>query len=321
MFPFRVSTSRVPSLVRQFSYKNGPQAPHFPPQSKALIPPNHFDGKIAFVTGGGTGLGKGMTTRLSTLGAKVAISGRRKDVLEKTAEEITKTTGNQVLAVQADVRDPEAIKQAVDEIEKVFGDVPDITINNAAGNFISPTEKLSPNAFKTIIDIVLNGTIHVTLDVGKRLIAKQKPGVFLCISTTYAETGSGWVVPSACAKSGVNGLVRSLAAEWGRYGIRLNAIAPGGIFTEGAFSRLDPTGKFLQTAIDHTPAGRLGTPEELSNFATFLVSDFSSWMTGQVLTLDGGETVARSGEFNDLRNVTPEQWAMIEKMVRSANKK
>uniref|UniRef100_A0ABI7YM14 2,4-dienoyl-CoA reductase 1 n=1 Tax=Felis catus TaxID=9685 RepID=A0ABI7YM14_FELCA len=220
-----------------------------------------------------------------------------------------------VHAVQCDVRDPEMVQNTVLELIKVAGH-PDIVINNAAGNFISPTERLSPNAWKTITDIVLNGTAYVTLEIGKQLIKAQKGAAFLAITTIYAESGSGFVVPSASAKAGVEAMNKSLAAEWGRYGLRFNVIQPGPIKTKGAFSRLDPTGKFEKEMIDRIPCGRLGTTEELANLAAFLCSDYASWINGAVIRFDGGEEAFISGEFNSLRKVTKEQWDTIEGLIR-----
>jgi len=224
-------------------------------------------------------------------------------------------TGNKVLPVPADVRNPEDIKKAVDLCVSTFG-LPDVVINNAAGNFISPFERLSANAWKTIIDIVLNGTANVTLDIGKRLIAANKGAAFLSITTIYAESGSGFVVPSAAAKSGVETMCLSLASEWGRYGMRFNCIAPGPIQTKGAFSRLDPSGSFSEMAKQRIPTGRFGRPDELANMAVYLVSDYANWVSGAVFRFDGGEYPSLAGEFNQLREVTNEQWDMMEKMIR-----
>nr|KAF6326220.1 2,4-dienoyl-CoA reductase 1 [Pipistrellus kuhlii] len=221
----------------------------------------------------------------------------------------------QVRAVQCDVRDPDMVRSAVSELISVAG-LPDVVINNAAGNFISPTERLSPNAWRTITDIVLNGTAFVTLEVGKQLIKAQRGAAFLAITTIYAESGSGFVVPSASAKAGVEALNKSLAAEWGRYGMRFNVIQPGPIKTKGAFSRLDPTGVFEKEMVDRIPCGRLGTVEELANLAAFLCSDYASWINGAVIRFDGGEEVFISGEFNSLKKVTKEQWDTMEEMIR-----
>uniref|UniRef100_A0A8C8YUT2 2,4-dienoyl-CoA reductase [(3E)-enoyl-CoA-producing], mitochondrial n=1 Tax=Prolemur simus TaxID=1328070 RepID=A0A8C8YUT2_PROSS len=291
------------------------QSKFFPPLRKAMLPPNSFQGKVAFITGGGTGLGKGITTLLSSLGAQCVIASRKIDVLKSTAEQISSQTGNKVHAIQCDVRDPEMVKNAVSEMIKIAG-LPDIVINNAAGNFISPTERLSPNAWKTITDIVLNGSVFVTLEIGKQLIKAQKGAAFLAITTIYAETGSGFVAPSASAKAGVEAMSKSLAAEWGKYGMRFNVIQPGPIKTKGAFSRLDPTGEFEKDMIDRIPCGRLGTVEELANLAAFLCSDYASWINGAAIRFDGGEEALISGELNSLRKVTKEQWDKIEELTR-----
>merc|ERR1740131_742263 len=285
-----------------------------------MLPPDTFKDKVVLVTGGGTGLGKGMSHKFSQLGAKVAIASRRLPVLEKAAAEISSSTGGVVLPVQLDVRDPEAVQQAVDTVEQQLG-LPTVVVNNAAGNFISPTERLSANAFQTILDIVLKGTAFLTLETGKRMIKAQSGGVFLAITTHYTNEGSGFVVPSACAKSGVETMMKSLGAEWGRYGIRMNCIAPGPIETEGAFGRLDPTGEAGKTMMDQIPEGRLGEIEEIANLATFLCSDYGSWINAETVTLDGGEFRALAGEFSNLKEVTPEQWDMMEAMIRGTNKK
>ncbi|XP_070575471.1 2,4-dienoyl-CoA reductase [(3E)-enoyl-CoA-producing], mitochondrial-like [Ptychodera flava] len=285
-----------------------------PPRKDIMLPPGTFQGKTAFVTGGGTGLGKGMTKMLSALGAEVVIVSRKLDVLQETAEEISQETGNKVHAVAADVRDPSSVKAAVDECEQKAG-LPNIVINNAAGNFISPFERLSPNAWRTIVDIVLNGTAYVTLDIGKRLIKAKQGANFLAITTTYTNHGSAFVTPSAAAKSGVEALTMSLATEWCRYGFRFNAIAPGPIETKGAFSRLDPTGEFGEMWKEKIPIGRFGEIEELANLAIYLVSDYSSWVNGEIVTFDGGE-LCMSGEFTPLLQVKQEEWDMMEAMIR-----
>lgn len=282
-----------------------------------MLPEGTFKGKTAFITGGGTGLGKGMSAMLSRLGAQVVITSRKMDVLEKAASEITKETGNKVLPIAADVRDPASIKKAVDECVAKFG-LPNIIVNNAAGNFISPSERLSPNAWKTIIDIVLNGSALVSLDIGKRLIQAGQGASFLAITTIYAASGSGFVTPSAAAKAGVECLTKSLAAEWGRYGIRFNCIAPGPIETKGAFGRLDPTGSWKDKLYDVLPVGRLGEIPEIANLAAYMVSDYASWMTGEIVRFDGGEYVSRAGEFNDLKVVKKEHWDQLESMIRKA---
>jgi len=322
LLPNRLSRSLVTSALRRTSedYPPEPHAKHFPARADTMLPRGSYEGKVVLVTGGGTGLGKGMSRKFSELGAKVVIASRRLPVLESAAAEISSETGGQVLPLQLDVRDPAAIKEMVDKIELELG-LPNVVIHNAAGNFISPTERLSPNAFQTIIDIVLKGTGFLTLEVGKRMIAKESGGVFLAITTHYTNEGSGFVVPSACAKSGVETMMKSLGVEWARYGIRFNSIAPGPIETEGAFGRLDPSGQGAELMSGQVPVGRLGEIEEIANLATYLCSDFASWINAETVTLDGGEFRQLAGEFNKLLRVTPEQWDMLEAMIRSTNKK
>lgn len=315
------SSSSSSSDMPEGSAATNPQGAFQTILKTPMLPSHTFQNKVAFITGGGTGLGKAMATSLSSLGCTVFITSRKNDVLVQTCKEISSQTGGKVYSYPADVREPEQVKAALDECEKLTGTVPDIVINNAAGNFVSPTERLSPNAWKTVIDIVLNGTAFVTLDAGKRLIKAKKGGVFLAITTTYAPDGSGYVVPSAAAKSGVHALTKSLAAEWGKYGLRFVGIAPGPIETKGAFSRLDPTGAFKDLMVERLPAKRLGEPEELANLATYLVSPYASWLTGSIINLDGGEKVGLGGEFNALSAVSEEQWDMMESMIRKVNKK
>ncbi|GAB1602095.1 2,4-dienoyl-CoA reductase, mitochondrial-like [Argonauta hians] len=305
----------LPNVICQRQYCDRPQAKFFPSKVTPMLPNGTFENKVAFITGGGTGLGKAMATMLSQLGATVVISSRKQKALDKAAEEISQKTGNTVLPIAADVRDIEAISSALDKCQASHG-LPNIVINNAAGNFISPSERLSVNAWKTITDIVLNGTANVTLEIGKRLIKAKQGAAFLAITTTYTESGSGFVAPSASAKSGVETLCLSLASEWGRYGLRFNCIAPGPIQTKGAFSRLDPTGSFTNAAKKRIPIGRLGTPEELANLAIYLVSDYSNWVTGSVFRFDGGEYPSMAGEFNSLLDITADQWDMMEKIIR-----
>ncbi|NXK90254.1 DECR protein, partial [Formicarius rufipectus] len=291
--------SRGPNVLHQDS--SAPQAAFFTPLQKVMLPPNTFQGKVAFITGGGTGLGKGMTTALSSLGAKCVIASRKLDVLKGTAEEISSKTGNKVHAIQCDVRDPNSVKNAVAETIQVAGH-PDVVINNAAGNFISPSERLSANAWRTITDIVLNGTAFVTLEIGKELIKAQKGAAFLAITTIYAESGSGFVLPSASAKAGVEAMSNY------DFNVFLNS--------QGAFSRLDPTGTFEKKMIERIPCGRLGTIEEIANLAAYFCSDYASWVNGAVIRMDGGEYVSMAGEFNDLKRVTKDQWDIMEAMIR-----
>jgi NAD(P)-dependent dehydrogenase (short-subunit alcohol dehydrogenase family) len=277
-------------------------------------------GKTIIVTGGGTGLGKSMTERFSELGANVVITSRKLDVLKKTAEEISFKTGNPVTAIQSDVRKPfeneEVMRQAIEQFGKI-----DILVNNAAGNFISPTERLSYKAFDTIVDIVLKGTYNFTLAMGKYWIENKLPGTVLNIVTTYASTGSGYVVPSSISKAGVLNLTRSLAAEWGKYMIRLNAIAPGPFPTEGAWQRLFPDASFEKDLLAKIPLKRVGKHEELTNLAVYLITEESGYITGEVVTIDGGEWLGGAGEFNWLEKIKPEMWDMIEKMVRKSDNK
>lgn len=266
-----------------------------------------FADKSVLITGGGTGLGKKMAETYLGLGAKVLIASRKTDVLEKTCKELQSSS---ISYKQLDIRNHTNVSEFVESLDKV----PDIVINNAAGNFVCPSKNLTYNGWNSILDIVLKGTMDLTLQLGQRMIKEQRPGTFLNISTTYAQTGSGYVLPSAIAKAGCDNLTKSLAAEWGRYGIRLNSVAPGPIYTEGAFSRLDPTGEFTKKAVNKLPMGRLGEPGELSNLICFLTSEHMNWMTGQIINLDGGEVVANSGEFNSLGRLTDTEWAMFSKL-------
>jgi len=266
--------------------------------------------KSIIVTGGGTGLGKSMATRFAELGANLVITSRRQEVIDKTAEEL-RELGGKVLAIACDVREPEQVNNMVDQTVNEFGKI-DILLNNAAGNFISPTEDLSPNAFKTVVDIVLNGTFNCTQAVGK-VMRKKEGGVILNIVTTYAWTGSGYVVPSACAKAGVLAMTRSLAVEWAKYGIRTVAIAPGPFPTEGAWSRLAPPGLGIKKKMkNRVPLKRVGEHIELANLATYLISDQAGYINGEVVTIDGGEWLQGAGEMNELEKLPRAAWKLLQ---------
>jgi NAD(P)-dependent dehydrogenase (short-subunit alcohol dehydrogenase family) len=275
-------------------------------------------GKTIVITGGGTGLGKAMGVYFLKLGANLVITSRKQDVLQKTADEMEEKTGGKVLAVACDVRDIEQVENVLAKTLERFGTV-DVLLNNAAGNFISPTERLSANAFSSIIDIVLKGTVNCTLTFGKHWIKEKQAATVLNIVTTYAFTGSAYVVPSACAKGGVLALTRSLAVEWGKYGIRTNAIAPGPFPTKGAWERLLPGD--LAKKFDfknRVPLKRVGDHQELANLAAFLVSDFAGYINGEVITIDGGEWLQGAGQMNGLEAIPNEMWDMLEQMTRSA---
>lgn len=284
-----------------------------------MFHPDLLADKVILVTGGGSGLGRAMSQRFLELGAKVVIASRRLELLEAEAEKLRSETGGEVEALQVDVRDPEAVSRMLDAAEARFGAL-DALVNNAAGNFISPTERLSHRAVDAVLGIVLHGTFYCTLEQGKRWIAAGRGGVVLNIAATYALSGSGYVAPSAAAKAGVAALTRSLAAEWGKYGIRLNAIAPGPFPTEGAWSRLMPTPEIEALFRERVPLGRTGKPRELADLASFLLSEGSSFITGDVILIDGGETAWNGGEFNVLDAVTPAQWDALEQLRKARSK-
>ena len=259
-----------------------------------------------------------MATRFAELGANLVITSRREGVISEAAKELQKS-GRKVVAIPCDVRDPEQVEAMVEQTVKELGSV-DILLNNAAGNFISPTENLSPNAFKTVIDIVLNGTFHCTQAAGK-VMRKNKSGIILNIVTTYAWTGSGYVVPSACAKAGVLAMTRSLAVEWAKYGIRTLAIAPGPFPTKGAWSRLAPPGLGIDKKMKaRIPLKRVGEHIELANLASYLISDQAAYINGEVVTIDGGEWLQGAGEMNELEKIPKAAWKLLE-MKRKKKKK
>jgi len=257
--------------------------------------PDLLDGKTIVITGGGTGLGRSMALRLAGLGARVAVLGRRSQPLEDTSAEI-RTAGGEAVPVPCDIRDPDAVKGAFDAVEASIGP-PNQLINNAAGNFLCPSEDLSPGGFDAVVRIVLYGSFHCTRELGRRLIERGEPGAVLSIVTTYASTGSAFVLPSAAAKAGVLAMSRSLAVEWGSYGIRLNCIAPGPFPTEGAFSRLLPGSEMEEQARRRVPSRRFGEHAELTNLVAYLMSDASPYQSGDLVTIDGAEALFSGQQF------------------------
>lgn len=281
---------------------------------EGMFKPGALEGKTIIITGGGTGLGKSMGTYFLELGANLVITSRKKEVIDKTAKELSEKTGGKVLAVPCDVRKYDEVENVIKATEDKFGQIHGV-LNNAAGNFISPTERLSHRAFDIVVDIVLKGTYYTTLAAGKNWIKNKQPGTFLNIVTTYAWTGSGYVVPSACGKAGVLALTRSLAVEWAKYNIRSNAIAPGPFPTEGAWSRLLPgdlVNKFDPAA--RIPLKRVGDHQELANLAAYLISDYAGYINGEVVTIDGGEWLRHGGEFSHLEEIPDELWDEVEQM-------
>ncbi len=268
--------------------------------------------RAIFLSGGGSGLGRSMALHFASLGAKIFVIGRREKPLEETCEEISKA-GGAASYTTCDVRDFAAVEAAADQADAEFGRI-DTVINNAAGNFMARTEKLSANAFNTVVSIVLNGSFHCTQAFARKWIAQKKPGNVLSIITTYAAAncGSGFVVPSACAKAGVLAMTTSLAVEWAKYNIRLNAIAPGPFPTAGAWSRLMPSKQFEEHARNANPMKRFGRHEELTNLAAFLISDMSQYINGECVVIDGGQWLQGAGEFNDLLMLPESAWEQLE---------
>ncbi|HTW58058.1 MAG TPA: SDR family oxidoreductase [Terriglobales bacterium] len=270
--------------------------------------------KRILITGGGTGLGRGMAERFLELGATIYICGRREEVLEQAAAELS--AKGTIHALPCDVRNADAVDGM---IESIWSEgALDVLVNNAAGNFIARTEELSPRAWESVIGIVLMGTLHCTMACGRRWLKSGHAGIVLSISATYAPVGSGYVVPSAVSKAGVEALMRSLAVEWGNRRIRMNAIAPGPIPTQGAFSRVVPLPELEKLAIERNPLHRFGTIEELANLAAFLVSDGSGYINGEVIRMDGGEFLQGAGEFSNLgRILNEEDWQALKPRKRS----
>ncbi len=266
-------------------------------------------GKRFLITGGGSGLGKMMARKICQLGGSVSLCGRREQVLQETADGINGEFANRVTWHRLDIRDPEAVDAVVDA---VWDEGPlDGLINNAAGNFLARTETISHRAMDAVVNIVLHGTAYMTLACGKKWIADKRPGNVLSIVTTYAWTGSAYVVPSAMGKAAVLAMTRSLAVEWGPKGIRLNAIAPGPFPTEGAWQRLVPTKKLADVWEQRNPLGRTGEHDELMNLVAYLLSDQSGYINGDVVTIDGGEWLAGAGQFNFAKMLSDDEWESI----------
>jgi NAD(P)-dependent dehydrogenase (short-subunit alcohol dehydrogenase family) len=284
-----------------------------------------LDGKTIVVTGGGTGLGKAMSKYFLELGANVVITSRKMPILEETAHELMAATGGKVLPIACDVRDYGAIEAMKDKTIAEFGGVHGL-LNNAAGNFISPFERLSHRAIDTVVDIVLKGSYYCTSAFGKHWIEQKQPATVLSIVTTYAWTGSAYVVPSAMAKAGVLAMTRSLAVEWAKYGIRFNAIAPGPFPTKGAWDRLFPVDAFPENIRErfsdygNVPLKRVGEHQELANLAAYLMSDFSAFVNGEVVTIDGGEWINGAGEFNHLNALNNDVWDLIQATIKTNTK-
>lgn len=291
--------------------------------NEPMLRDNALKGKVILVTGGGSGLGKSMSEYFLRLGAKVIISSRSEERLEEAAEDLRAKTGGEVLTVVCDVRSYESVENVLNQAVAHFGEVNGL-VNNAAGNFISPTERLSHRAFDAVVDIVLRGSYNCTLALGKYWIENKIKGTVLNIITTYAWTGSGFTVPSACGKAGVLALTQSLAVEWGKYGIRMNAVAPGPFPTSGAWDRLFPKeirDSLGMNPIERVPLGRVGEHSELANLAAFLMSDFSAYINGDAITIDGGEWLKGAGQFSMMDKIPTEMWDYVEELTRKAKSK
>ena len=275
-------------------------------------------GKKILVTGGGTGLGREMAKHFAMHGAELYICGRRQNVLEETANIITSKYDSKVHFDTLDIRDS---KDVDDYVQSIFEKGPlDGLVNNAAGNFISPTKDLSPKGFDAISNIVFHGTFYMTHSVGKRWIESSKKGSIINILTTWVWTGSPYVVPSAMSKSGINTMTKSLAAEWGKYGIKINGIAPGPFPTKGAWERLNPDNND-ESMMDTVPLGRVGEMIELQNLATFLMADGCDYLTGQTIGIDGAQYLTGGGTFSQLDKLTDDDWEKMRQLIRNANNK
>jgi NAD(P)-dependent dehydrogenase (short-subunit alcohol dehydrogenase family) len=276
-------------------------------------------GRRILVTGGGTGLGKAMAARFLQLGAEVHICGRRKGVCDETATELMDQYGGKVMTYGVDIRDAQAVDHMIETIWAT-GPLTDL-INNAAGNFISRTEDLSPRGFDAVANIVMHGTFYVTHAVGRRWVAGGHRGNVVSITTTWVRNGSPYVVPSAMSKSAIHAMTMSLATEWGRYGIRLNTIAPGEIPTEGMSKRIKPGDEAGARTIKMNPMGRVGTMEELQNVAVFLISGGCDWINGETIAMDGAQGLAMGGNFYQLRDWSNDDWETAKASIKAQNEK
>lgn len=276
-------------------------------------------GKRILITGGGTGLGKEIAARYLQLGAEVWIAGRRGAVLDATAKELTGKHGGTVRTHAVDIRDAQAVDAMVQHIWDDAGPLTGL-VNNAAGNFISPTKDLTPNGFNAIANIVFHGSFYVTHAVGRRWIAGKHKGSVISILVTWVHTGSPYVVPSAMSKAGLHIMTKSLAVEWGRYGIRLNAIAPGPFPTEGASKRLVPGGSF-EEGNESNPMRRIGRMPELQNLATFLMADGCEWLSGETIAVDGAGYLANGAGFTRLDKLGDADWEKMRAMIKAQNDK
>lgn len=292
--------------------------PHY---NEPMLKPGSLNGKTILVTGGGTGLGKSMSKYFLELGANVIICSRKIDKINAAVAELQTESGGKIAGYACDIRNYDEVERVINQGIEQFGEINGL-VNNAAGNFISPTERLSHRAFDSVVDIVLRGSYNCSLALGKYWIEKKMKANVLSIVTTYAWVGSAYVVPSACAKAGVLAMTKSLAVEWGKYGLRFNAIAPGPFPTKGAWDRLFPK-EFLE-ALDinsKIPVGRVGEHQELANLAAYLMSDYSAYINGDVITIDGGEWMQNGGEFTWVGNMIPkEMWDMVEKSIKGKTK-
>jgi NAD(P)-dependent dehydrogenase (short-subunit alcohol dehydrogenase family) len=282
-----------------------------------MFNPQLLAGRNILVTGGGTGLGRAMATKFLQLGAAIHICGRRKSVCDETATELMAAHGGKVTSHGVDIRDAAAVDAM---IESIFADAPltDL-INNAAGNFIARTQDLTPRGFDAVANIVMHGTFYVTHAVGRRWIANKTPGNVVSITVTWVRNGSPYVVPSAMSKSAIHAMTMSLATEWGRYGIRLNTIAPGEIPTEGMSKRIKPGDEAGARTKAQNPMGRVGKMEELQNLAVFLISGGCDWINGETIAMDGGQALAMGGNFYQLRDWSDADWTQARDAIMAQN--